>query len=67
MALRQSYEPKEIMEIRWIHGEDKPADVMTKSNPNKTLERLIDNNETTIRVEGSVRRKKKLPHKPEEK
>ena len=31
MALRQSYEAKEITEIRWIHGDDNPADGMTKS------------------------------------
>lgn len=35
MALRQSYEHRELYEIRWINGLDKPADAMTKSNPNK--------------------------------
>ena len=44
MALRQSYERREITEIRWINGKDNPADAMTKSTPNKALEELIDSN-----------------------
>ena len=57
MALRQSYERREITEIRWIDGKDNPADAMTKSNPNKALERFIDSNQLTVRVEGWVQRK----------
>ena len=30
VALRQSYERREITEIRWINGEDNPADAFTK-------------------------------------
>jgi hypothetical protein len=56
MALRQSYERREITEIRWINGEDNPADAFTKATPNRALERFIDNNELSIRVEGSVQR-----------
>lgn len=56
MALRQSYERREITEIRWIHGDDNPADAMTKSTPNKALERFIDSNQLTVRVEGFVER-----------
>jgi hypothetical protein len=52
MALRQSYERREIAEVRWINGNDNPADAMTKANPNKALERLVDTNKTSIRVEG---------------
>ena len=59
MALRGSYETKEITEIRWINGNDNPADAMTKSNPNKTLEKMVSTNEVTIRVEGMVTRKVK--------
>ncbi|KAH8164221.1 hypothetical protein CIB48_g4044 [Xylaria polymorpha] len=58
MALRESYERKEIHEIRWIHGDGNPADAMTKTSPNKALKRLIDHNELLIRIEGSVERKK---------
>jgi hypothetical protein len=57
MALRQSYERREIMEIRWIDGKDNPADAMTKSTPNKALEKFINSNQLNIRVEGWVQRK----------
>ena len=56
MALRQSYERREITEIRWINGKDNPADAMTKASPNRALQDLIDNNKLTIRVEGFVER-----------
>jgi len=52
MALRQSYEHREITEIRWINGKDNPADAMTKSTPNKALEKFIDSNQLNVRVEG---------------
>jgi len=57
MGLRQSYESREIDEIRWICGKDNPADAMTKVSPNHALENLISHNRTTIRVEGWVERK----------
>ena len=47
---------KEINEIRWINGEDGPATAMTKSSPNKALERPVSTNELTVRVEGYVDR-----------
>jgi hypothetical protein len=56
MALRQSYERREIIEIRWINGEDNPADSFTKTSPNRALERFVDRNESTVRVEGWVQR-----------
>jgi hypothetical protein len=56
MALRQSYERREIMEIRWINGQDNPADAMTKSNPNKALEKFITTNRIQVRVDGWVER-----------
>lgn len=56
MALRQSYERLEITEIRWINGDDNPADAFTKTSPNRALERLFDSNKLTIRVEGWVQR-----------
>jgi hypothetical protein len=57
MALRQSYERREIMEIRWINGGDNPADAMTKADPNKALEKFINTNNLRVRVEGWVERK----------
>ncbi|KAJ5904893.1 uncharacterized protein N7473_001809 [Penicillium subrubescens] len=57
MALRQSYERREIMEIRWINGSDNPADAMTKADPNTALEKFITTNTLRVRVEGWVERK----------
>jgi len=37
IALRQSYERRELTEVRWINRQDNPADVMTKTTPNKML------------------------------
>jgi hypothetical protein len=56
IALRQSYERREITEIRWISGEDNPADAFTKAAPNYALKRFIDSNELSIRFKGSVQR-----------
>jgi hypothetical protein len=56
MALRQSYERRELFKIRWINGQDNPADVMTKANPNKALETFVDTNTLRVRVEGWVKR-----------
>ena len=52
MALRQSYERRELHEVRWIHGDDNPADAFTKEMPNRSLEKFIDSNTIRIRVEG---------------
>jgi hypothetical protein len=56
MAIRQSYERRELQEIRWINGQDNPADAMTKSNPNRALEKFLDTNHLQVRVEGWVKR-----------
>ena len=56
MSLHQSYERWEIHEVQWINGNDNPADAMTKANPNKALERFVESNKLTIRVEGYVDR-----------
>lgn len=56
-ALRQSYERREITEIRWICGEGNPADSMTKGKANRALEKLVDNNQLTVRLEAWVDRK----------
>lgn len=56
MALRQSYERRELAEIRWIEGDSNPADAMTKSTPNKALEQVVSTNRLEIRVQGYVQR-----------
>lgn len=61
MALRESYERREITEIRWIDGRDNPADAMTKATPNSALTNFIDSNTLTIRVEGYVDRPTEKP------
>ena len=59
MALRQSYERRELTEVRWINGQDNPADAMTKATPNKMLQEFLDNNEINVRLEGWVKREEK--------
>jgi hypothetical protein len=56
MALRQSYERRELFEIRWINGLDNPADAMTKATPNKALETFVSTNRIRVRIEGWVKR-----------
>lgn len=56
LALRESYEKRELQEIRWIDGKDNLADALTKASPNKVLESFISTNEVTVRVEGWVSR-----------
>ena len=56
MALRQSYEGREIDEIRCIYGKVNPADAMTKTSPNSALEGIISTNKRIIRLEGLVKR-----------
>ena len=60
MAIRQSYERRELTEIRQINGQDNPANAMTKGTLNKALERFINTNQLIIRVEGQVKRETKL-------
>ena len=56
MSLRESYEKREINEIRWINGKDNPADACTKKTPNLALEKLVSTNRLRIKVEASVER-----------
>lgn len=56
MALRQSYERREVYEIRWIHGDDNLADAFTKATPNRAFERFVDTAAAKIRMEGWVTR-----------
>jgi hypothetical protein len=52
MGLRQSYERREIDEIRWIEGSCNPADAMTKAKPGKTLRLLIETNTIELSTKG---------------
>ena len=50
MCLRQSYERREIAEIKWIDGNTNPADAMTKSKPCPALKLLVDTNKLNLQV-----------------
>ena len=56
MALRQSYENREIDDIRWIHGTCNPADAMTKATPNEAMRTLVEDNQIVLKLEGWVKR-----------
>lgn len=56
MSLRESYEKREITEVRWISGKDNPADACTKRSPNSALEKLVSQNKLKIKVEACVDR-----------
>jgi hypothetical protein len=56
MALRQLYKRRELFEIRWINGEDNPADAFTKAKPNTALQRFVNINKLSVRVDGWVKR-----------
>jgi hypothetical protein len=50
MCLRQSYERREITEVKWIDGDSNPADSMTKSKASTALKQLIDTNYLDLKV-----------------
>jgi hypothetical protein len=56
MCLRQSYERREITEIKWINGNENPADAMTKSKACPALKALIDSNMINITANKWVER-----------
>ncbi|KAF2726857.1 hypothetical protein EJ04DRAFT_452512 [Polyplosphaeria fusca] len=60
MSLRESYENREIQEIRWINGKDNPADACTKKTPNQALQKLVSTNHLTVKVEAFVDRLNKV-------
>ena len=56
MALREMYERRELVDMRWISGSSNPADAMTKALPNRALQQLIDDNQLIVNVDGWVQR-----------
>ena len=48
MSLRQSYERREVTEIKWIHGHNNPANSMTKTKPSSALKTVIDTNRINL-------------------
>ena len=55
-SIRQAYERRQITEIKWIKGEDNPADSMTKEKGNTALDRIIATNKLSIEVLAWVER-----------
>ncbi|PVH80071.1 hypothetical protein DL98DRAFT_549327 [Cadophora sp. DSE1049] len=43
---------RELTEIRWIDGTHNPANAITKAIPNKALQKFIDTNTLTVKMEG---------------
>ena len=66
MALRESYENREIHEVRWIPGKENPADALTKesSKANGSLRQLVAKNELSITLQGYVTRPEKRRTEP---
>jgi hypothetical protein len=58
MAIRQSYERREIAEVVWIAGDSNPADAMTKHASNLSLARIIETNKVNIQATAWVERDK---------
>lgn len=56
MSLRQSYEAREITEVKWIAGDTNLADAMTKSKACAALTTLINTNTVDIRTTEWVER-----------
>lgn len=56
MCLRQSYERREIAEVKWINGDSNPADSMTKNKATTALQQLIDTNHIELDAIGWVER-----------
>jgi len=50
MCLRQSYERREIAEVKWIDGDSNPADAMTKTKSSTSLRQLIDTNHLRLQA-----------------
>ncbi|KAI0993907.1 hypothetical protein K3495_g14277 [Podosphaera aphanis] len=56
MAIRESYERREISEIVWISGNKNPADSLTKEKPSNALNKFIRTNTLDIEALGWVER-----------
>ena len=56
MCLWQSYERREIAEIKWIDGNTNLADAMTKTKPYQALKDLINTNMVNLQVTEWVER-----------
>ncbi|KHJ33633.1 hypothetical protein EV44_g3924 [Erysiphe necator] len=54
LAIRQSYERREIADILWIKGNRNPADAMTKEKACNALQQMVDTNRLDLELDGWV-------------
>src|SRR6266513_4407281 len=59
LCLRQSYERREIAEVKWIDGNTNPADAITKGKLCNALKTLLDMNTIDLKVTEWVERAEK--------
>jgi len=50
MCLRQAYKRREIIKVKWINGNDNPADAMIKTKLCQALKTLINMNKLNLKV-----------------
>ena len=56
IGLQQSYERREISEVRWVDRDCNLADTMTKEKPGQALRRFIETNTIELNTKGWVER-----------
>ena len=50
MCLYQAYKRHKITKVKWISGNDNPADAITKAKPCQALKTLINTNKLNLEV-----------------
>jgi hypothetical protein len=50
ICLRQAYERRKIIKVKWISGRDNLANAITKAKPCQALKTLIDINKLDLKV-----------------
>jgi hypothetical protein len=48
-----------MFDIRWIDGNDNPANAITKAGSNRALEQLVTTNKLTLKIQEWVKRERK--------
>ena len=65
MSLRQSYERCEVIEIKWMHGHNNPANLMTKIKPSSALKTVLDINHINLDTTNCIKRAAGIKEKKE--
>ena len=56
IALKQSYENREIDDIRWIYGICNPVDAIIKTSPNEAIRTFVKDNQIDLKLEKWVKK-----------